>query len=161
MGGAEPAAELHTMLVPKNVRIQIYQHLFNSGVMVAKKDVNKAKHDDPELPVRNLYVIKILQSFKSKGFVTETFNWGWYYWYLTNEGITHLREVLGLPEECVPNTLKKSNRPASVRGEEGDRERRGGKGEGGWGGKGDSGWGGKGKGGGGYRTDFEGGKGGK
>ena len=37
------------------------------GVMVAKKDVNKAKHDDPELPVRNLYIIKLLTSLKSRG----------------------------------------------------------------------------------------------
>ena len=35
--------------------------------MVAKKDFNKAKHDDPELNVPNLHVIKLMQSLKSKG----------------------------------------------------------------------------------------------
>eukprot|EP01126_Amoeba_proteus_P038647 TRINITY_DN403_c0_g1_i14.p1 TRINITY_DN403_c0_g1~~TRINITY_DN403_c0_g1_i14.p1 ORF type:complete len:118 (+),score=23.56 TRINITY_DN403_c0_g1_i14:372-725(+) len=46
-------------------------------------------------------------SMKSRKFVTETFTWSHYYWYLTNEGINHLREFLHLPEEIVPATLKK------------------------------------------------------
>ena len=72
--------------------------------MVAKKDYNAAKH--PHVPCRNLYVIKLMQSFKSRGYVTETFSWQWYYWYLTNEGIEFLRGLLHLPEEVVPRTLK-------------------------------------------------------
>merc|ERR1711924_328739 len=91
----------------------IYNNLFKEGVMVAKKDCTKAKHDDEELPVKNIYVIKLLTSLKSRGYVTEKFSWQWYYWYLTNEGIEYLREYLNLPEEVVPNTLKKSSRPAS------------------------------------------------
>ena len=113
--------------------------------MVAKKDPNKAKHDDPDLPVRNLYVVKLLTSLKSRGLVEERFNWQWYYWYLNNEGIEYLREYLHLPAEIVPNTLKKSTRPAA---REGEREERGGKG----------GWG---KGGDGYRRGFDGEGGGK
>ena len=35
--------------------------------MVAKKDFNKKKHDDPELNVPNLHVIKLMQSLKSRG----------------------------------------------------------------------------------------------
>merc|ERR1711977_547392 len=138
------------MLVPKKDRLIIYRYLFKEGVMVAKKDCNKAKHDDPELPVRNIYVIKLLTSLKSRGYVTEKFSWQWYYWYLTNEGIEYLREYLNLPEEVVPNTLKKSSRPAS-RGVE--RDSRGSGGKGGWG---DGGKGGRDDG---YRRDF-GGKGG-
>merc|ERR1712028_172434 len=138
------------MLVPKKDRLTIYRYLFKEGVMVAKKDCNKAKHDDPELEVKNIYVIKLLTSLKSRGYVTERFNCQWYYWYLTNEGIAYLREYLHLPQEIVPNTLKKSSRPQSRPGTESDGRREGGKGEGGWG-----------KGGGdGYRRGFEGGKGG-
>ena len=37
--------------------------------MVAKKDFKKAKHDDPELDVPNLQVIKLMQSLKSRGCV--------------------------------------------------------------------------------------------
>merc|ERR1712139_596459 len=139
------------MLVPKKDRLIIYRRLFQEGVMVAKKDCNKPKHDDPELPVKNIYVIKLLTSLKSRGYVTERFSWQWYYWYLTNEGIEYLREYLHLPQEIVPNTLKKSSRPAS-RGVERDEREGGGKGGWGKGGRDD-----------GYRRggfDNEGGKGG-
>jgi small subunit ribosomal protein S10e len=53
-----------------------------------------------------------MQSFKSRGFVREQFSWRWYYYFLTNEGIVHLREYLHLPDEIVPATLKKP-RPAA------------------------------------------------
>merc|ERR1711981_759289 len=138
------------MLVPKKDRLIIYRYLFKEGVMVAKKDMNKAKHDDPELPVKNIYVCKLLTSLKSRGYVTERFSWQWYYWYLTNEGIEYLREYLHLPQEIVPNTLKKNNRPAARPGSDREEGKGGGKG---WGGdRGD-----------GYRRggfDGEGGKGG-
>jgi small subunit ribosomal protein S10e len=93
------------MLIPKKTRRAILQNLFNEGVVVAKKDFVNPKH--PEIEARNLYVIKLMQSLKSKGYVTETFNWQYFYWYLTNEGIEHLRDYLHLPEEIVPSTLKK------------------------------------------------------
>ncbi len=48
-----------------------------------------------------------MQSLKSRNYVTETFNWQFYYFYLTNEGIEYLRDYLHLPEEIVPATLKK------------------------------------------------------
>lgn len=73
--------------------------------MVGKKDFSKPKHDELEVP--NLQVIKLMQSLKSRGYVKETFNWQWYYWYLTNEGIEYLRDYLHLPAEIVPATLKK------------------------------------------------------
>lgn len=47
-----------------------------------------------------------MKSFKSKGFVKETFNWQWHYYYLTSEGLQYLREYLGVPEDIVPATLK-------------------------------------------------------
>merc|ERR1712070_810707 len=132
------------MLVPKKDRLTVYRYLFKEGVMVAKKDVNKAKHDDPELPVRNLYIIKLLTSLKSRGYVTESFSWQWFYWYLTNEGIEYLREYLHLPSDVVPKTLQQSTMRRPPSRPDGDRE-------GGKGGKGD-----------GYRRNFggEGGKGG-
>merc|ERR1711966_557324 len=133
--GSLRSAELK-MLVPKKDRLIIYRNLFKEGVMVAKKDCNKAKHDDPELPVKNIYVIKLLTSLKSRDFVTERFSWQWYYWYLTNEGIAYLREYLHLPAEIVPNTLKKSTRPASRPEGRGDGDREG---KGSWGKGGDCG----------------------
>lgn len=89
----------------------------------AKKDFNLAKH--PEIDVPNLQVIKLMQSFKSKEYVRETFAWMHYYWYLTNDGIEFLRTYLNLPSEIVPATLKKSAKPLGrpLGGPPGDRPR--------------------------------------
>ncbi|KAF5732387.1 40S ribosomal protein S10 [Tripterygium wilfordii] len=79
------------------------------GVLYAKKDFNLPKH--PEIDVPNLQVIKLMQSFKSKEYVCETFAWMHYYWYLTNDGIEFLRTYRNLPSEIVPATLKKPAKP--------------------------------------------------
>ena len=117
------------MLIPKKARRAILSHLFKEGVLVAKKDFNAPKHH--EIDVSNLYVIKLMQSMKSRSLVTETFNWQYFYWYLTNEGIEFLRGYLHLPEEIVPATLKKPRTPAArpsaptrVPGERGPRRER-------------------------------------
>merc|ERR1712146_141532 len=109
--GSSALAEFR-MLVPKKDRLTVYKYLFKEGVMVAKKDCNKPQHDDPELPVKNLYVIKLLTSLKSRGYVTESFSWQWYYWYLTNEGIEYLREYLHLP--AVASTARAARAAASA-----------------------------------------------
>jgi small subunit ribosomal protein S10e len=98
--------------------------IFTEGVLYAKKDYNLAKH--PQIDVPNLEVIKLMQSFKSKEYVRETFAWQYYYWYLTNDGIEFLRTYLNLPSEIVPATLKKSLKPPSRpfgSGPPGDRPR--------------------------------------
>ena len=51
------------------------------GVLFAEKDFNLAEH--PEIPgIPNLQVIKLMQSFKSKEYVTERFAWRHYYWWV-------------------------------------------------------------------------------
>lgn len=97
------------MLIPKKNRVEVYKYLFREGVLYAKKDYNAPKH--PEIEVPNLQVIKLMQSFKSREYVTEQYAWSHYYWFLTNSGIEYLREYLSLPAEIVPATLKKSTRP--------------------------------------------------
>ncbi|KAK7873396.1 hypothetical protein R5R35_000193 [Gryllus longicercus] len=102
------------MLMPKKNRVAIYEYLFKEGVMVAKKDFHAPKH--PELQtIPNLQVIKAMQSLKSRGYVNEQFAWRHFYWYLTNEGITYLRNYLHLPPEIVPSTLKRQIRPETAR----------------------------------------------
>merc|ERR1712157_664062 len=64
-----------------------------------------------ETGVRNLFVMNALKSLKSKGFVKENFTWQHYHWALTDEGIAHLREQLHLPENVMPNTLKRTQEP--------------------------------------------------
>ncbi|KAI9190768.1 putative 40S ribosomal protein S10-B [Polychytrium aggregatum] len=120
------------MLIPKENRTKIHQYLFQEGCLVAKKDFNAPKHQDIDVP--NLHVIKALQSLESKGFVASRFSWQYYYYYLTPEGITYLREYLHLPEEIVPRThIRTVKAPAprpqrdgerAPRREGGDREYR-------------------------------------
>lgn len=117
------------MLIKKEVRIQVFKNLFREGVMCAAKDYMSDKTlgedtEGSEITVRNTEVIKLMTSLRSRGYVRETFNWQWYYWYLTNEGIEYLREYLHLPAEIVPATLKKqADRPAAgPRSFAGDRE---------------------------------------
>lgn len=83
--------------------------------MVAKKDYKLKSH--PEITeASNLEVIKLMTSLTSKELVTCRFSWKHYYWFLTDEGIEYLREYLHLPEDTVPNTLKKSTRPTAPPG---------------------------------------------
>ncbi|XP_019164691.1 PREDICTED: 40S ribosomal protein S10-1-like [Ipomoea nil] len=111
------------MIISEKNRREISKYLFQEGVCYAKKDYNLAKH--PLIDVPNLQVIKLMQSFKSKEYVRETFAWMHYYWYLTNDGIEFLRTYLNLPSEIVPNTLKKSAKPLGrpMGGPPGDRPR--------------------------------------
>jgi small subunit ribosomal protein S10e len=84
-----------------------------------------------ETGIRNLFVIKALQSLTSRGYVKTQFSWQYYYYTLTPEGLDYLREWLHLPAEIVPATHIKQQRshapPRGMMGEEGGRgERRGG-----------------------------------
>ncbi|KAM9958048.1 hypothetical protein ACTFIW_013024 [Dictyostelium discoideum] len=100
-------------LIPTENKLAIYRYLFQEGVLVAPKDFHLAKHPQIET-VSNLDVLQILRSFKSRKFVTETFNWQYYYWVLTEEGIKYLRTYLQVPESVVPATMKKqASRPST------------------------------------------------
>merc|ERR1712131_435747 len=112
------------MIIPKKNRVAIYESLFKDGVMVAIKDFNLKKHNELE-KVRNLHVMKAMQSLKSRGYVRENFAWRHYYWYLTNEGIQYLRDFLHLPPEIVPATLRKATRPAGESKPRNQRDRGG------------------------------------
>mmetsp|Transcript_64647 Transcript_64647/g.145837 ORF Transcript_64647/g.145837 Transcript_64647/m.145837 type:complete len:145 (-) Transcript_64647:403-837(-) len=137
------------MIIPKKNKILVYSYLFKEGCLVAPKDYWKAKHDEIDVPNRE--VMLLMKSLTSRGLVNETFNWQWFYWYLNDEGVEYMRQYLHLPEEYVPNTHKKKAgaTPARVgptpgdkpEGEDGGRGRGGGFGgeyrsEGGKGGKG-------------------------
>lgn len=104
------------MLIPKKDRIAIYTRLFQDGVMVVKKDMN-VRHHYMDIP--NKYVWYALRSLDARGYVKTQFNWMYLYHFLTNEGIEYLRGFLHLPEDIVPNTLKKR-----AGGEEREREPR-------------------------------------
>uniref|UniRef100_A0A7S0HMZ6 Plectin/eS10 N-terminal domain-containing protein n=1 Tax=Phaeocystis antarctica TaxID=33657 RepID=A0A7S0HMZ6_9EUKA len=99
------------MLISKKNRLAILSYLFKEGVVCAKKDFNLPKH--PEIEASNLEVIKLMTSLTSRDLVSSRFSWNYYYWFLTDEGIEYLREYLHLPADTVPNTLKKSTKPAA------------------------------------------------
>jgi len=102
------------VLIAKKHRRDVYMHLLQEGVMVVKKDVNLVKHQVVDVP--NLEVMMLIRSLKSREYVTEVFNWQWAYYTLTSKGVKFLRRYLGLPEEVVPATMKKTSR----RKEDGD-----------------------------------------
>lgn len=74
--------------------------------------------------MKNLYVIKALQSLDSKGYVRTRFSWQYYYYTLTDEGVEYLREWLHLPSEIVPITHKKQTRAPIAGGRPAREERR-------------------------------------
>jgi len=73
--------------------------------------------------------MKAMQSLKSRGYVRENFSWQWYYYYLTDEGITYLRDYLAIDADVQPETRKKAAPRPSVPGARGDRGDRGERGE--------------------------------
>jgi len=113
------------MLIPKADRKLIHEYLFREGVLVAKKDFNLPKHQ--EIDTKNLYVIKACQSLTSRGYVKTQFSWQYYYYTLTDAGLSYLREWLHLPAEIVPATHVKVSRsnapPRGMMGGSGDDRR--------------------------------------
>ena len=60
--------------------------MYAEGVLYAEKNFQLEKH--PEVEVPNLYIITLMKSFKSRGYVTERFAWRHYYWWEhTGEGV--------------------------------------------------------------------------
>lgn len=102
------------MFMPLDQLRAIYEVLFREGVMVAKKD-RRPRSLHPHVPgVTNLQVMCAMASLRARGLVRETFAWRHFYWYLTNEGIAHLRQYLHLPPEIVPASLQRVRRPVAM-----------------------------------------------
>ena len=96
------------VLVSKDNRRQIFEYLLKEGVIVVKKDAYLPVHQQIS-SVPNLHVMMITKSLKSRGCLNEVYNWGWKYYFLTNEGVKYLIEELGLPADAriVPATFAK------------------------------------------------------
>eukprot|EP00928_Gymnodinium_smaydae_P096716 TRINITY_DN85_c0_g1_i1.p2 TRINITY_DN85_c0_g1~~TRINITY_DN85_c0_g1_i1.p2 ORF type:complete len:125 (+),score=30.86 TRINITY_DN85_c0_g1_i1:93-467(+) len=119
------------VLIPKKTRKAIMEHLFKEGVMCVKHDPNAHRHNELE-DIPNLHVMMVLRSLCSRNYLTEKFNWQWHYYFLTNEGIDYLREVLHLPAQVCPSTFTKQ-RPSRPALSEGQVDTGKGSGKGKWG----------------------------
>lgn len=91
--------------------------------MVSKKDFHGKHIYLTDIPA--IQVWHALRSLHARGYVKEQFSWQHFYWFLTNEGIEYLRQYLHLPDDIVPNTLKKRAGGGGEREREGDRPERG------------------------------------
>ena len=108
------------VLISKDERQKVYSYLLREGTLVVKKDVGLDKHQD--IPVANLKVMMMCKSLKSKGLLVEKFNWQWYYFHLSEEGIRAMCEYLGLPTNIRPDYYKAPAVKRAVSNE--DRPRR-------------------------------------
>lgn len=92
-------------------------------MLAVQKNVKLPQHHILKVP--NLHVNMAMLSLKSRGYVTEVFNWQWHYYFLTDAGVEYLRGYLHLPAEIIPATLKK----APIKALGGREEAFGGRGE--------------------------------
>merc|ERR1712226_1080191 len=103
---------LEKMFIPTEDRLKIYRNLFSEGVMIAKKDT-RSIHKGTQ--VKNLYVLNAMKSLKSKDLVKQIFVWQHFHWTLNEEGVTYLRQALHLPENVMPQTLKRAQEAPTAR----------------------------------------------
>ena len=116
------------VLVSKEQRRNIFAYLLREGVIVVKKDAYLPSHGQVT-GVPNLQVMMTVKSLKSRGCLNEVYNWGWSYYFLTDEGVAFLIKNLGLPADAkiLPATHAKKKRVAitadTKEGKEGDDEK--------------------------------------
>ena len=105
------------VLISKAHRRAVYEYLIGEGVIVVKKDPYLPKHTHIT-SVPNLIVMMIMKSLKSRRYVVGCFNWQWSYYSLNDAGVKYICEYLGLPDDVVPATYKKSKIARADDGEE-------------------------------------------
>ena len=99
------------VLVSREQRRSIFKYLLKEGVIVVKKDAYLPMHQHVT-NVPNLQVMMVVKSLKSKGCLNQAYNWGWSYYFLTHEGVSHLINELGLPADSkiLPATYTKKGK---------------------------------------------------
>jgi small subunit ribosomal protein S10e len=82
------------VLVNKAEKRAIFLYLLKEGVLVVRKDSYLPQHQQIT-EVSNLKVQMIAKSLKSRGYVTEVYNWKWTYYAVTDKGVQFLAKALG------------------------------------------------------------------
>merc|ERR1712227_987291 len=118
---------LMVVLVSKQERRDIFMYLLKEGVIVVKKNAYMPQHGQVTT-VPNLQVMMTVKSLKSRGCLNEVYNWGWSYYFLTDEGVAFLIKALGLPADAkiLPATFEKKKKKLieapTKEGKEGEEE---------------------------------------
>merc|ERR1711907_405444 len=102
---------INMVLVSKEQKRQVFTYLLKEGVIVVKKDAYMPAHAQVS-SVPNLQVMMIVKSLKSRGCLNEVYNWGWMYYFLTDDGVAFLIKALGLPADAkiLPATFEKKKK---------------------------------------------------
>jgi len=129
------------VLISRENKRKVYQYLLREGVIVIKKDPGQPEHKDTAVP--NIQAMMMLRSLHSRNYVELVYNWHHYYYFVKTEGVKFLRGHLGIPEEVVPITHKKTkkNYTGTEERDGDDRPRREGRGRGTRGSRGGRGFG--------------------
>merc|ERR1712070_61220 len=91
-------------------RKTIYQRLFIEGVLYTPKNKLLPSHPlFPDTGIKNIEILNIMISLKSREYVTENFCWQHSYWTLTDSGIEYLRGYLNIPLNILPAIKDDSN----------------------------------------------------
>merc|ERR1711990_1005900 len=115
---------LMVVLVSKQERRDIFMYLLKEGVIVVKKNAYMPAHGQVTT-CPNLQVMMTVKSLKSRGCLNEVYNWGWSYYFLTDEGVAYLIKQLGLPADAkiLPAThTKKTKKLIEPEAKEGKEE---------------------------------------
>merc|ERR1719231_1115313 len=103
------------VLVSKANKRAIFAYLLREGCIVVKKDGYLPQHQHVGGGVTNLEVMMIVKSLKSRGYLTDVFNWQWSYYVVTKEGVKYLIQQLGVSTDVVPATYTKKRPAAAVK----------------------------------------------
>merc|ERR1719259_88637 len=90
-------------LISKSQRRKINASIFNEGVVVVPKFNLMEPHAQID-GVTNLQVSLATRSMLSRNMLDHTFNWGYHYYVLNNDGVEYLRNSLSLPAHVTPVT---------------------------------------------------------
>ena len=107
--------------IKKNERNQILFSLLKDGVICVKREFHGV-HEDTG--VDNLKVWMLTRSLQSKGYLEVTFSWRHLYYSLTANGITFIKDTLGIKDAKVQPKTRKARADANDEEEEEGDDRR-------------------------------------
>merc|ERR1712170_101145 len=116
---------INIMFITKKNRKIVYQKLFIEGALYTPKDKLLPSHPlFSDTGIRNIEIMNLMTSLKSREYVTEDFCWQHSYWTLTDSGIEYLRGYLNIPVNILPATRSDLSQPVISEHEQHESTRR-------------------------------------